>query len=145
MKIFEMTQATDEIQSAFDRLIPQLTQHSPAPSKDALAQMANSDSVYVFLAYEGDRASRILGSATLATFITPTGTHGWIEDVIVDRDARRRGIGRALTEACLEKARQIGLSEVNLTSRPGREAANQLYQEMSFKQRQTNVYRCPLE
>lgn len=145
MIIVEMTQVTDEIKATFTRLIPQLTQHSPPPTKDMLVKIADSDRVFVFLAREGDAGGRILGSATLGTFITPTGVHGWIEDVVVDRDARRMGIGRALTEACLDKARMLGLREVNLTSRPGREAANQLYQKMGFEQRQTNVYRYPLD
>lgn len=145
MKIFEMTNVTDEIISAFERLIPQLTQHSPPPSSEALARMAVSDEVFVFLVREGDGQGRFLGSATLGTFITPTGVHGWIEDVVVDWEARRRGVGKALTEACLEKARQLGLREVNLTSRPSRVAANQLYQGMGFIKRETNVYRYPLD
>ena len=145
MQILQLTAITDEVFQAFQELIPQLTQYSPPPSKGMLARMADSDSVFVFLAREGDAEGRILGTATLATFVTPTGVHGWIEDVVVDRDARRRGIGRALTETCLQKARELGLPEVNLTSRPGREAANQLYQEMGFQQRQTNVYRYPFE
>lgn len=145
MIIVEMTQTSDEIQAAFERLIPQLTQHSPPPSKEMLAHMAASDGVFVFLARQGDAKGRILGSATLGTFITPTGLHGWIEDVVVDREARRQGIGVALTEACLEKARELGLREVNLTSRPSREAANQLYQGMGFVKRETNVYRFPLD
>ena len=145
MHIFQLTEITEEVLQAFTRLIPQLTQHSPPPSKEMLVEMADSDSVFVFLAREGAGDGRILGAATLATFITPTGIHGWIEDVVVDREGRRQGIGRALTEACLEKARELGLSEVNLTSRPSREAANKLYQEMGFQQRQTNVYRYPLD
>ena len=145
MHIVEMTAVTQDVFMAFKSLIPQLTKFSPSPSKELLAEMADSEAVFVFLAREDEEDGRILGSATLATFITPTGTPGWIEDVIVDRDARRRGIGRALTEACLEKARQIGLREVNLTSRPSREAANKLYQELGFQQRETNVYRYSLD
>ncbi len=144
MIIVEMTQVSEEIQAAFTRLIPQLTQYSPPPTRDILAQMAVLDGVFVFLAREDDAGGCILGSATLGTFMTPTGVHGWIEDVVVDRDARRRGIGRALTQACLDKARELGLREVNLTSRPARQAANQLYQEMGFEKRDTNVYRYPL-
>jgi ribosomal protein S18 acetylase RimI-like enzyme len=145
MYISTMTTVTQEVFQAFQSLIPQLTYYTPPPSLETLEKMADSDQIFVFLARESDQNGAILGSATLATFVSPTGTHGWIEDVIVDRDARRRGIGRALTEACLEKARGIGLREVNLTSRPSREAANQLYQKMGFQQRETNVYRYPLQ
>lgn len=145
MIIFEMTQADEEIKAAFDRLIPQLTQSSPPPTREALVQIAASDQIFVFLARENDKNGRIQGSATLAVFQTPTGVHGWIEDVVVDRAARRQGIGEGLTRACLEKARELGLDSVNLTSRPAREAANHLYRSMGFVLRETNVYRYELE
>jgi len=88
-----------------------------------------------------EEISQIVGSATLVVFQTPTGVHGWIEDVVVDKVVRRQGVGRALTEACLVKARELGLLDVNLTSRPSRIAANRLYQAMGFVRRDTNVYR----
>jgi len=44
-----------------------------------------------------------------------------------------------------EKARSLGLREVNLTSRSEREAANRLYQAMGFERRETNVYRYQLK
>jgi GNAT superfamily N-acetyltransferase len=107
--------------------------------------MAASGAVFVFLARLPDQHGEIIGSATLATFRSPTGLHGWIEDVIVDQSARRQGIGKALTEACLDKARMLGLREVNLTSRSTRCVANQLYQAMGFIKRETNLYRYPLQ
>lgn len=145
MQIELMTHVTDEIVVAFERLIPQLTHHSPPPTRVDLVEMAESDSVHVFLARLLDQHGEIVGAATLATFRTPTGLHGWIEDVIVDRDARRQGIGKALTEACLEQARLLGLREVNLTSHSSRRAANQLYQAMGFIRRETNLYRYPMD
>lgn len=141
MPICEMTEITDEIFQAFQHLIPQLTEHSLPPTREALAVMASSATSIVFLARHPDMKGEIVGSATLGTFQTLTGIHGWIEDVVVDRDARRQGLGKALTEACLSKAQEIGLREVYLTSRPCRKAANQLYQSMGFIQRKTNVYR----
>lgn len=145
MHIELMAHVNDEIAAAFDRLMPQLTRFSPPPTQAELVAMAGSDLVFVFLARLPDQQGKIVGSATLATFRTPTGLHGWIEDVIVDRDARRQGIGKALTEACLAQARLLGLREVNLTSRSTRCAANQLYQAMGFIQRETNLYRYPLD
>jgi ribosomal protein S18 acetylase RimI-like enzyme len=119
--------------------MPQLTHHSPPPSRANLHEMAESESIFVFLAR--GQAERIVGTATLVTFRSPTGLHGWIEDVVVDREARRQGIGKALTEACLDQAREMGLREVNLTSRSERCYANQLYQAMGFIRRETNLYR----
>lgn len=141
MIIHEMLQVNEEVFQSFKRLISQLSERNPAPGWDALESMSASRETFVFLARKKDMEGEIIGSATLATFQTPTGIHGWIEDVVVDRSARRQGVGRALTQACLDKARDLGLKEVNLTSRPSRVAANQLYQGMGFERRETNVYR----
>jgi ribosomal protein S18 acetylase RimI-like enzyme len=143
MHIELMNHVSDEIMAAFERLMPQLTHHSPPPTHAELFAMAQSGSTIVFLARNQD--GKIVGTATLATFRSPTGLHGWIEDVVVDREARRQGIGKALTEACLDHARKLGLREVNLTSRSSRCYANQLYQAMGFIRRETNLYRYSLE
>jgi ribosomal protein S18 acetylase RimI-like enzyme len=145
MQITLMDHVTDAVVAAFERLMPQLTRHSPPPTRVDLEAMAESDTVHVFLAQMPDQGGKIAGSATLGTFRTPTGLHGWIEDVVVDKTFRRQGIGKALTEACLEKAREMGLREVNLTSRAARCAANQLYQAMGFVRRETNLYRYKLD
>lgn len=144
MFIFEPDNVSLEIQNAFERLIPQLTKFSQPPSVEDLKRMVKSETIYLFLARYPDQEGEIIGTATLGTFESPTGKHGWIEDVVVDENYRKKGVGKALTEACLEKAREIGLKEVNLTSNPSREAANSLYQSMGFIQRVTNIYRYPL-
>jgi len=145
MHISLMNDINDEVMNAFMNLIPQLTKYSQPPTREALMVMAASRETFVYLARQKDTGGEIIGSATLATFQTPTGVHGWIEDVIVDHDARRQGVGEALTQACLDKARDLGLREVNLTSRPSRVAANRLYQAMGFVRRETNVYRYALD
>lgn len=144
MPIELMTRVTPEIVEAFERLIPQLSSHAQPPTGDALAGMAESPDVLVYLARSPEGGSPIVGSATLAITQSPTGRHAWIEDVVVDEAARGQGWGRALTEACLQGARGLGLTEVNLTSRPSRVAANALYRSIGFVQRETNVYRCAL-
>ena len=78
---------------------------------------------------------------TLAMFDIPTGRRAWIEDVVVDEDARGQGVGRLLNERALEIAKDAGAKTVDLTSRPSREAANRLYKRIGFEQRDTNVYR----
>ena len=143
MIIEEMICPTEEVYQAFQCLIPQLTQHSLPPSREDLQIMAESPGTVIFIARE-DELHQIIGSATLGLFQTPTGRHGWIEDVIVDEGARRQGVGKALTEACLKKARDLALHEVNLTSRPARQAANQLYTSLGFSRRESNLYRYEL-
>ena len=145
MNIALMEQVNDEVVQAFQRLMPQLTSYSAPPTQEELVDMAQSGQVFVFLARDSDQDGLIIGTATLGTFRTPTGLHGWIEDVVVDQDFRRQGIGKALTEACLDQARVMGLRDVNLTSRSARCAANQLYQAMGFIRRETNIYRYPFK
>ena len=129
---------SEELVSAFERLIPQLSSSSPPPSRERLESIVNSDSCSLLLARDGDH---IVGSLTLVVFPIPTGVRAWIEDVVVDAAARGKGVGEALNMKALEIARAKGAVTVDLTSRPSREAANRLYQRIGFVQRDTNVYR----
>lgn len=144
MQIFEMTDVTDEIVNAFDSLIPQLTSSNAPPTRAELEAMAASERTVVFLARSEKNEDRIVGTASLALSFSPTGWHGWIEDVVVAEEARKQGLGRALTAACLKRAQEMGLTQVYLTSRPSRVAANKLYPSMGFVRRETNVYRYDL-
>jgi len=82
-----------------------------------------------------------VGMLSLVVFRIPTGVRGWIEDVVVNQETRGKGIGEALTRAALDRAKELGVKTVDLTSRPSREAANRLYQRVGFQPRQTNLYR----
>ena len=138
MYITRVTQVSDELVEAFERLIPQLTGRQP-PSRDELAAMIDSPCV-LLIARHPDPDSRIVGSGTLAVFRTPTGGHAHIEDVIVDQAARRSGIGRALVSQLLVIADGLGLEGVSLTCNPARGPANELYEKMGFTRWETNVY-----
>jgi ribosomal protein S18 acetylase RimI-like enzyme len=135
-------EATDEVTAALERLVPQLSRSNPPPQRDAVAEMLASPAITQFVARADDGA--IVGVATLATFRIPTGLRAWIEDVITDEAARGQGVGEQLTRAMLDRARELGCTTVDLTSRPSREAANRLYQRVGFVQRETNIYRFDL-
>jgi ribosomal protein S18 acetylase RimI-like enzyme len=131
----------DELVEAFNRLIPQLSSSSPPPSPDHLTAMVDSEDTVLFVARVD---GRILGSLTLAFYRIPTGTKAWIEDVVVDAEARGHGVGELLSRVALDEARARGAKDVSLTSRPSREAANRLYRRLGFEPRETNVYRFTL-
>lgn len=132
---------TDELVAAFEHLVPQLSKSNPPPSREELAEIVAAESTVLFVARVD---GRIVGSLTLATFRIPTGLRAWIEDVVVDGEARGHGVGEALNRAALDEARRRGAVTVDLTSRPSREAANRLYQRLGFVARETNVYRYDL-
>jgi len=134
-------EATDEVLAALHRLIPQLSSSSAPITIADLRAIIDSDSSVLFIArLDG----RIVGSLTLAVFRIPTGIRAWIEDVVVDENARGHGVGEALNRAALAEAKRRGAKTVDLTSRPSREAANRLYLRIGFVVRETNVYRYDL-
>jgi len=136
------TEATDELLAAMRRLVPQLSSSATPITNAELTEMIDSDAVTVFVARDD---TGICGTLTLALFRIPSGLRAWIEDVIVDEDARGRGVGEKLTEAAIEKSRGCGARSIDLTSRPSREAANRLYQRLGFTARETNIYRLSLK
>lgn len=80
---------------------------------------------------------RLLGSATYATAGNP-----WAElarpgeaemrMLAVTASARGRGVGRLLTQACLERARSEGCTRFVLSSGPRMTAAHRMYEGMGF-------------
>jgi ribosomal protein S18 acetylase RimI-like enzyme len=137
-----VTEVTDELVAAFDRLIPQLSSSNPPPSREALEEVVGDRGNTLFVAR--DDAGAVVGTLTLATFRIPTAIRAWIEDVVADSAAAGQGIGKALSLAALEEARRRGAKTVELTSRPSREAANHIYRSLGFQPRDTNVWRFDL-
>jgi ribosomal protein S18 acetylase RimI-like enzyme len=137
--ITQATTVSDELVAAFARLVPQLSSTAKAPTRAELEAIVSSPVTTILLARDDDGA--IIGSLTLALFRTLTGTRAWIEDVVVDEDARGKGAGEALVEEAIRLASEAGARTVDLTSRPSRKAANSLYEKIGFRPRETNVYR----
>ena len=132
-------QTSPELLDAFERLTPQLSSSAPPPGEDELNEIIGSPATHLLVAH--DEQDTIVGSLTLVLFRIPTGMRAWIEDVVVDSEARGRGVGEALNRFAIDVAAEHGARSVDLTSRPSREAANRLYQRLGFTQRETNVYR----
>ena len=134
--------ASEELLAEVNRLLPQLSSSAPAMTMEQLTDFLDSSAITLFLAtHEG----RTVGMLTLAMFPIPTGIRAWIEDVVVDADARGLGAGALLTTTAIEHAKRHGAVTVDLTSRPAREAANALYRKVGFVQRETNVFRYLVE
>jgi ribosomal protein S18 acetylase RimI-like enzyme len=87
-----------------------------------------------FLVVEKD--SFIVGSLFL--LIVPNLTHSarpWaiIENVIVDNEHRRQGIGRYLIEYALTHCKEVGCYKVQLLSNKRRQEAHQFYRSLGFE------------
>lgn len=134
------TQADDKLVQAFARLLPQLSKSAPALSKADLDEIIRAPSNHIFVAtMEPDQ--RIVGTLTLVHFRIPTGVRAWIEDVVVDEQARGLKVGMALTHAAIVKSRELKARTLDLTSNPSRLSAHHLYESAGFVMRDTRVYR----
>ena len=135
----------DDAAGIADQLIALLAELSPASRRrdaDVITDRLHDDGVREVVATVD---GHLVGTATLALLVTLTaGPVGRVEDVVVSEAARGSGVGRLLMDALHDEARRLGLSYLELTSRPGREAANGLYVSMGYERRETNVYRLGL-
>jgi ribosomal protein S18 acetylase RimI-like enzyme len=139
--ITEAETADDALWEAVARLIPQLSRSSPPPTIEQLRLIVDDPTTTLLVATKEGDDTTVLGMLTVAIFTLPTGVRAWIEDVVVDDEARGAGMASALVNAALERAQERGARTVELTSRPDREAANRLYVRLGFVRRETNVYR----
>jgi ribosomal protein S18 acetylase RimI-like enzyme len=142
VEVRDVTSVTPDIVSAMNHLLPQLSNSAPPLTEEKLTAIVASPTTALFAAFSDDR---MVGALTLAVFTIPTGVRAWIEDVVVDENARGLGVGKALTLAAMERAKACGARTIELTSRPSREAAHRLYESLGFQIRETNVYRITLD
>ena len=140
--IEELTDVTDEVVAAFSRLLPQLSTSAKPLDAAAIRTVVSSPSVTVLLARD---EGKIIGSLSLVVFRIPTAVRAWVEDVVVDQAAGRKGTGTALVQEAVERAKAAGARTVDLTTRPARVAAGNLYEKVGFQQRDTRVYRYSFE
>jgi ribosomal protein S18 acetylase RimI-like enzyme len=135
------TEATDDLLLALNRLIPQLSASAAPLSEYALADILAATDNALLVALDRERGGAIVGTLTLVVFRIPTGLRAWIEDVVVDTDARGQGVGRALTAEAMRLAAARRVRTLDLTSSPSRLSAHRLYVSLGFELRGSSVYR----
>lgn len=144
ININEITKFTPEIYENIKFLLSQLTSADIEFSPKDLKRIVDSKSSILLGATEKSDDKKIVGILTLVILDIPTCKLARIEDVVVDANYRGKGIGEMITKASIEKAKQVGVKKIDLTSNPTREVANRLYKRLGFVLRNTNVYRYQL-
>lgn len=138
IKIREIIEFKDQDLDQLNKLIPMLSRSASLLTPDKYLEIIQCPSTHLYVAEE---KSEIIGMLSLVVFPIPTGVRAWVEDVVVSEKARGKGLGKLLTFHALEESKKHQVVSVDLTSRPSREIANKLYQNVGFKKRDTNVYR----
>lgn len=142
IKIYEITEMSQKVYDAFERLLPQLSSSAKIPAWEELEDLISSKASIVLAAVDDeDPEEKILGTMTLVVFRIPTGVRSWVEDVVVDKEARGQGIGEKLIRTAIERAKAEGAKTIDLTSRPSRVEAHRLYRRCGFEMRETCVFR----
>ena len=91
--------------------------------------------------YVAERQGVVVGMVTLCTYTTLTGAKAYLDHLVVAPEARRSGVGRALVEYAIERAKDAGASRVDLTARASKHAAHALYRSLGFELRKTSNFR----
>ena len=74
IKIFEITEMSQKVYDAFERLLPQLSSSAKIPTWEELEDLINSKAGIVLAAVDDeDPEGTILGTMTLVVFRIPTG------------------------------------------------------------------------
>ena len=120
---------------ALSVLLQQLAPDEAGPDAKLLALRLNESAVnQVVLVAERD--GKLLGTCTLN--LIEHLAHNFarsaiLEDVVVDADARGLGIGQALIDKAVERARAWGCYKLALSSNQSREQAHRFYARQGFK------------
>ncbi len=138
MVVERVRSVDDDVVASLNGLLPQLSSGARQVTAQALRDVVEAPGTSLLVA-RVDGA--IVGSAAVVVYGIPSGTHAWVEDVVVDGSARGAGVGEALVRAALAESAARGARTVDLTSGPSREAAIRLYQRLGFRRRKTSVFR----
>lgn len=137
-EIYFIASFDDWLLDEIARLMPQLTS-APAPDRHLLNQVLGDQNEMVIVVKK-ENPQNLVGFGTLCVYVSPSGYHAHIEDVVVDDSERGKGVGEEIIKALLSAAADKGYEGVSLTCNPRREEANRLYQKMGFKKWDTNNY-----
>lgn len=86
--------------------------------------------IHTLVAVEG---GKVIGTASLIVepkFLHGCKNAGHLEDVAVHKDHQGRGVGKALVEACIERAKKAKCYKLTLDCQPGNVA---FYEKLNFK------------
>lgn len=138
----------DEDIHAVNELMKQLSSHAGEVSGERISKVVADNHIAIARDLDapyGGGGFRIVGMATLLEKRQLMGFFGSIEDVVVDEVYRGQGIAKNLNQCLIRRAKKLGMRHLDLTSNPKRVAANKLYDELGYVDRDTRTRRLILK
>ncbi|HEY8515382.1 MAG TPA: GNAT family N-acetyltransferase [Candidatus Binatia bacterium] len=132
------TARPEEASQAIALLRRQLESHDIALGDDALERSVRTlterpELGRVLIAADADGQLAGVAVMTFLWTLEHGGPGAWLDELWVEPEQRRHGLGRRLTEAALEVARQHGAVALDLEVETGHDAAERLYEKMGFE------------
>lgn len=126
----------DDLDDLF-RLYFSLRAEGESPSRSRLAETFPKFHTYpdykVYLALEGGHVVGTFALLIADALGARCAPEAIVEDVVVAQEARGRGIGRAMMEFAMQKARAAGCYKMVLSSNLRRTGAHDFYETLGFK------------
>ena len=140
----EVKEFSPSVKKDVIRLLEQITVDAQELTDEHFQYLIGDPGTHLYVAKRTEDGV-IVAMATLVVYRIPYKMKAQIEDVIVDEEMRRKGVGKYIMNYAIEKAKEFGVKSLNLTSSPRKDIANKMYQNLGFKLRDTNAYRLDLE
>lgn len=127
----------DDVQDVIDllQMIPANHALGAEDWQAAALRLREMPSLNVFVAELNVSPPMVIGCVVLSVVRTVTGGHGFINDMAVLPAYRRRGVGAALFDAALHRARALHLNELMLNTRRTTEHSRRFYTTVGFEDR----------
>jgi|SRR3977135_2461872 ribosomal protein S18 acetylase RimI-like enzyme len=137
--ISRLEEASDAAVKDINLLLPQV-RSDPSQHKGSLADLQNIvQNNWTSMIVAKDE-KRIIGMATIHIVNNMGKRIAHVDDVVISDAYRRQGLGTKIICELIDVAKSRGVSQLRLTSRSARIAANKLYQQTGFKIGNTNIY-----
>lgn len=138
--ILEVTEINDNTIEQIDELMHQLSpKKNKKITKDYLNTLISEPNIKIFV--EFDENQIITGIITVVIIKLLSGVKARIEDLVVLKKKRGKGIGKNLIKYSIIYCKKKNIQFIDLTSHPDKIEANNLYLKLEFKKGDTNVYR----
>jgi ribosomal protein S18 acetylase RimI-like enzyme len=106
-------------------------QVSPEQIEESLRKMADSDGYQVLLAEDEGQVVGLLSLSFRHTLFHPAPS-ALIDELVVERGHRRRGVGQQLMAEAIERCRAAGCCEIEVSTERSNEAAQKFYRQHGF-------------
>lgn len=138
-KLLTIDLLTPEIQEQIEALFKQLSANKKQLSIGEILDAKNTTIAYCMI------NNTVAGFALMANYKVISGNKGWIEDVVVDKQHRGKGIGQKLIELLIETGQKNQMSEILLFTETEKKSAIRLYTKLGFKEKESQMFNLKLK